>query len=78
LRLDLLLASISICTRTIIKEVHVRDCIYYSSKDALVKERARRKLESLWITVYKASPSAQIKKRALDKLNRLGAAPLRV
>jgi len=58
---------------SVIKEVNVWDRIYYSSKDILVKERARGKLASLWLTIYKKSPATQIKKRALEQLNKLGA-----
>ena len=55
---------------SLIKEVNVWDRIYYSSEEMPIKEKARSKLVSLWLQIFKTAPSPKIKQRASEQLKR--------
>jgi hypothetical protein len=57
---------------SIIKEINTWNNIYCSSKDAIVQDRAREHLLSLWMRVYKTAPNAVLKRRAAQQLHNLG------
>lgn len=57
---------------SIIKEVRVWNDIHESAKETLVRNHARDRLISLWMRIYKVSPSLPIRKTAIDALKKLG------
>jgi hypothetical protein len=57
---------------TLIKEIRTWGLIYVNSKDPMVKEAARKRLVSLWLTVFHQAPNLQVKRGAADMLKGLG------
>jgi tetratricopeptide (TPR) repeat protein len=55
-----------------IKEINIWDSIYGSSRDEIVREKARGHLISLWMQVYKSATTDTIKNRARSCLRLLG------
>lgn len=57
---------------SLIKEVNTWNSIYTSSKDKLVRDRARERLAHAWIKVFRLSPSEKIRQKAIDELQKMG------
>lgn len=57
---------------TLIKEIRTWGQIYVNSKDPMLKDAARKRLITLWMTVYEQAPNVQVKRGAADMLKGLG------
>lgn len=57
---------------SLIKEVNAWNDVYNSVEEEGLKQRAKEKLISLWLIVYKRSPSEAIRAKAAKSLHNLG------